>query len=119
MESYVPYILMTLFLAYFLARTFKMSSVKKKLPKLLKEGALVVDVRSPAEYKTGHIEGSINIPLQEISNRYGELDQSKTILLCCASGGRSAVATNILKSKGFLHVHNVGGWSNLCDVKPG
>lgn len=91
-------------------------SVRAKLPEYLKEGAIVVDVRSPGEFVSGHFEGSINIPLGELGNKVGGLDTDKTVLLCCASGSRSGMAAAILKAKGFKKVINAGPWSNLLSV---
>lgn len=80
---------------------------------LLKKGATIVDVRTKAEYQGGHIKGSINIPLNNLSNHYSKLDKHKPIITCCASGVRSAQGKNILKSNGFEEVHNGGGWMSL------
>lgn len=91
-------------------------SVQKKLPEYLKGGAVIVDVRSPTEYASGHIEGSLNIPLQELGNKISNLDKNKTVLLCCASGSRSGMAVAILKGKGFRNVINAGPWSNLASA---
>jgi len=90
-----------------------MSEIKAKLPELLKNGAIVVDVRSPSEYSTGHYEGSINIPLQDLATQADRLDRTKTILLCCASGTRSGMAVSLLRSKGFNQVYNAGCWSSI------
>lgn len=90
-----------------------MSEIKAKLPELLKNGAIVVDVRSPSEYSTGHYEGSINIPLQDLATQADRLDRTKTILLCCASGTRSGMAVSLLRSKGFNQVFNAGCWNNI------
>jgi len=76
-------------------------------------GAKIIDVRTPAEFKGGHITGSVNIPLQSINGKIKKLDKNKTYILCCASGARSGRATGILKSKGFENVHNGGGWMRL------
>ena len=75
-------------------------------------GAVVVDVRTPAEYKLGSSPGSINIPLDILPVRLNELDKSKKIILCCASGGRSGMAVGILKNNGFSDVVNAGPWTN-------
>ncbi len=80
---------------------------------LVKEGALIIDVRTKAEYQGGHIKGSQNIPLSNLSNHYSKLSKEKTIITCCASGTRSAQAKNMLKSNGYTEVHNGGGWSSL------
>ncbi len=81
---------------------------------LVKDGAIILDVRSKGEYDGGHIKGSINIPVDALSNNLNKLkDKNKTIITCCASGMRSAVAKNTLKSKGYTQVYNGGGWSGL------
>ena len=80
---------------------------------LVKQGAIVLDVRSPAEYKQGHVKKSMNIPLNELSNHVSKLKKDTVIITCCASGMRSASAKSILKSNGFTAVYNGGGWSSL------
>jgi phage shock protein E len=80
---------------------------------LVKQGAAILDVRSPAEYKQGHIKGSVNTPLNDLSRHISKLKKEATIITCCASGMRSASAKSILKSNGFTQVHNGGGWNSL------
>lgn len=80
---------------------------------LIKHGAQIVDVRTRAEYGAGHIPGSINIPLNELSNAESLLDRNSPVIICCASGIRSASATSVLLSRGFTKVYNGGGWSKL------
>ncbi|HNC71529.1 MAG TPA: rhodanese-like domain-containing protein, partial [Chitinophagales bacterium] len=79
----------------------------------MQNGAQIIDVRTKAEYQSGHIKGSLNIPLNNLSNHYAKLDKSKTIITCCASGIRSAQAQNILQANGFKEVYNGGGWYGL------
>ncbi len=80
---------------------------------LIKDGAIILDVRSKGEYQGGHIKGSINISVDTLSNNLSKLKKDKPIITCCASGMRSASAKSILKSNGFTEVHNGGGWSSL------
>lgn len=80
---------------------------------LVKDGALIIDVRSPAEYKGGHIKGSKNIPLNELPSQLSKIKKDSVIITCCASGMRSASAKSILKSNQFTTVYNGGGWSSL------
>ena len=80
---------------------------------LMKEGAQIIDVRSPGEFNSGHIKGSINIPLQNIQNNLSKIKRDKPVITCCASGMRSGSAKSILKSNGYKHVHNGGVWSSL------
>jgi rhodanese-related sulfurtransferase len=81
---------------------------------LVKQGAIILDVRSKVEYAGGHIKGSMNISVDQLQNNLGKLkDKNQPIITCCASGMRSASAKSILKSNGFLQVYNGGGWSSL------
>lgn len=70
---------------------------------------LVIDVRTPQEYKSGHIAGAKNIPVNEISSRIGELEKykEKPILVHCASGSRSPKAVNILQKNDFKNVYHL------------
>jgi phage shock protein E len=78
------------------------------------KGAVIIDVRTPAEYQSGHIKGSKNIPLNTISTKINEIVKlNKPVIACCASGMRSAQATSILKSNGIDAI-NGGGWSSLA-----
>ena len=77
---------------------------------LVADGALLVDVRSGGEFAGGHIEGAVNIPIQELSGRMGELgDKEDQIVVYCQSGGRSAMAKRLLERNGFTKVHDMGG----------
>jgi rhodanese-related sulfurtransferase len=80
---------------------------------LVKQGAIILDVRSKGEFQGGHIKGSINIPVDTLNNNLNKLKKDNPIITCCASGMRSASAKRILKSNGFTEVHNGGGWSSL------
>ncbi|MBS1548947.1 MAG: rhodanese-like domain-containing protein [Bacteroidetes bacterium] len=81
---------------------------------LMKNGAIIVDVRTKGEFAGGHIKGSINIPLNTLNQNLKLLkDKNQTIITCCASGMRSASAKAILKNHGYSQVFNGGGWSSL------
>ena len=80
---------------------------------LVSRGAQIIDVRTPGEFKTGHIRGAVNIPLQSISSQTARIKKDKPVITCCASGMRSASAKSILKSNGFEEVYNGGGWMSL------
>lgn len=87
---------------------------KVNYAELVKQGAIILDVRSKGEYAGGHIKGSMNISVDALSSNLNKLkDKNKTIITCCASGMRSASAKSILKSNGYTQVHNGGGWSSL------
>ncbi|PWH84887.1 rhodanese-like domain-containing protein [Brumimicrobium oceani] len=95
----------------FLSRLFG-GGPKVDLAELKKNGALILDVRNPGEFKSGHIKGAKNIPLPELKNKIKSLKKDQVIITCCMSGMRSGSAKNILKSEGF-EVYNGGGWSSL------
>jgi phage shock protein E len=81
---------------------------------LIKQGAIILDVRSKGEFSNGHIKNSINIPVDQLSNNLVKLkDKDKCIICCCASGMRSGAAKRILESGGYKAVYNGGGWSSL------
>lgn len=78
-----------------------------------KRGAIIIDVRTKAEYSQGAISGSKNIPLQNINSKIQEIKKlNKPVITCCASGMRSGSAAAILKSNGIESM-NGGGWSSL------
>jgi len=80
---------------------------------LLKNGAVLVDVRTKAEFVSGHIEGCLNIPLNELQEAMKKFSKNTVLITCCATGVRSESAKNVLVSMGFEKVFNGGGWSIL------
>jgi phage shock protein E len=86
---------------------------KVNMKELMASGALVVDVRTPVEYKDGHVKGAINLPLQTLGNNLNKLKKDQVIITCCRSGSRSGMAKRMLKANGFEQVHNGGAWTNL------
>ena len=82
--------------------------------KLIKENrGTIIDVRTPMEFMGGNAAGSINIPLQELESRKDELKSMKqTLILCCASGGRSGQATQYLIHQG-IDCYNGGSWLDV------
>jgi phage shock protein E len=80
---------------------------------IVAKGAIIVDVRTPEEYKAGHIQGAINIPLDQIKAKSAELKKTgKPIITCCRSGARSGMAKSQLASAG-IEVYNGGAWNAL------
>jgi phage shock protein E len=81
---------------------------------LVAEGAIILDVRSVGEFNSGHIEGAINMPVDNLAKNLGKLkDKNKVIITCCASGMRSGAAKSLLESNGYTNVYNGGGWAGL------
>jgi phage shock protein E len=82
---------------------------------LIENGAILIDVRTPAEFKQGHAIGSKNIPLDTIGSKLKKIEQfKKPIILCCRSGMRSGQATAILKRHGLQEVYNGGPWNKFA-----
>jgi rhodanese-related sulfurtransferase len=78
----------------------------------------VVDVRSEAEYATGHIKGAVNIPLPHLDDRLGEIAAGKPIAVHCEGGYRSAIAASLLQKLGRRDVHDiVGGYKAWVAAK--
>ncbi len=81
---------------------------------LVKNGAVILDVRSKGEYAAGHIKGSMNIAVDQLAQNLNRIpDKQKAIITVCASGMRSGTAKSFLKSKGYTSVHNGGSWNGL------
>lgn len=73
-------------------------------------GAVLLDVRSPQEYREGHIPGSQNVPLQQLDKVEEVTENKDTVLyVYCHSGARSRQAVSLLKHMGYTNVHNIGG----------
>lgn len=73
-------------------------------------GAVLLDVRSPQEYREGHIPSSQNVPLQRLDKVEEVTENKDTVLyVYCRSGARSRQAVSLLKHMGYTNVHNIGG----------
>jgi rhodanese-related sulfurtransferase len=75
------------------------------------DGRYIIDVRSQEEWDSGHIEGAVHIPYDQIAAHIAEVTTDKTahIGLYCRSGGRAGLAVATLKDKGYTNVENLGG----------
>lgn len=106
-------VLSSLFIIYIGYRTYRFATLVDGLPARIAKGAIILDVRTQGEYETGHIEGSVNISLGSIRQRYVELDPEKTYITTCSHGLRSVKAESLLKERGFKNVYNGGAWIDL------
>lgn len=80
----------------------------------LKE-ATIVDVRTPGEFSMGCVEGSVNIPLDQVPHKVEDFKaMKKPLVLCCASGNRSGQAMQFLQANGVEDVYNGGGWNMVA-----
>jgi len=77
--------------------------------RLADRSVLVIDVRQPAEWRRGHIRGSLNLPLTQLASRLHRLPNDKTIVAVCASGHRSALAARTLQRAGYPSENLKGG----------
>jgi phage shock protein E len=96
--------------------TAKSTSSGGTARELVARGAVLLDVRTPEEFREEHVPGAVNVPLQELTARLGEVGpRDRTVVVYCRSGRRSAEATRLLEHAGFRHVHDMGAmleWRN-------
>ena len=83
------------------------------MKKLITDGSFLVDVRTPAEFTEGNVQGSVNIPLNEIQQHLDKFKAKDNIVVYCRSGARSAQAKSILDQNGIANVTNGGSMSSV------
>ncbi len=97
----------------FFDKLFGTSEVSFDVKQLIQKGAVIVDVRTPGEFGSGHIKGSLNIPLDQIGTKIAFLkNKNVPVITVCRSGNRSGAAVGVLKSNG-IEVYNGGAWDSL------
>src|SRR5574338_1695087 len=85
-----------------------------KIKEALRNGAVVIDVRTAYEFDSGHVPNSINIPVDRISLNITRIkDMKKPVIFCCTSGHRSGQAVAVMKKSGFHETYNGGSWENV------
>ena len=90
---------------------------KNKIKEAIRNGAIIIDVRTPHEYDNGKVPSSINIPVDRISVSVERIKaMKKPLVFCCESGMRSNTAKNILKTAGLQEVHNGGSWESVLKI---
>lgn len=87
----------------------KKDITKDELDLYIKEGATIIDVRSPQEYKEGHVNGAISIPDYQMKREIQQImkDKDELIVLYCSTGHRSQNCQRILENLGYTNVYNV------------
>ena len=80
---------------------------------LLAKGAHLVDVRTPAEYHSGALQGAINLPLHSLFHIHQHIDKEDDIVVYCVSGQRSNQAKQLLEQMGYNRVHDLGSYQNI------
>ena len=107
----------TAIVAFFLIK--RMSFVSEETArKHLAQGALVIDVRSPEEFREGHVPDAINLPLGELRESLPRRvkDKSQVLLLHCLSGGRSGLARQQLRRLGYANAFNLGSYARADKI---
>ncbi|NLN25373.1 MAG: rhodanese-like domain-containing protein [Bacteroidetes bacterium] len=87
-----------------------------QLTEVIKDGAFLVDVRTPAEFSAGSVKGAVNIPLDRVPSQLSKFKNKKSIVVFCRSGNRSGQAKRILENNGFQNVINGGTWKDVRSV---
>ena len=89
------------------------SPIKNKL----RQGAIIIDVRTPNEFDQGRVPDSINIPVDRIAaNAIRIKEMKRPVICCCASGERSSQAVKMLKAKGLKDIYNGGSWIQVLKI---
>jgi len=92
---------------------FNQGNSSENLETLIKDGAFLVDVRTPQEFADGNVKGSTNIPLDILESQLDKFKDKKHIVVFCRSGNRSSHAQSILEDNGFTNVTNGGTWQEV------
>ena len=113
-------LLATLMLSVFTTTIVAQQTSREKIAwQDIKQGVLVVDVRTAKEFDTGHIKNALNIPYDIAVNQFTALgiDKERRIVLYCRSGNRSEKAITALTEAGYTNLHNGGGYDGLMKNK--
>lgn len=86
------------------------------LAEIINSDAFLVDVRSPMEFASEKVKGSVNIPVDQIQNHLAKFKSKNNIVVFCRSGARSSQAKAILERNGIANVTNGGTWHNVASL---
>lgn len=92
------------------------SSNNEELRNIIKDGAYLVDVRTKAEYESGNVKGSVNIPLDQIQQNIAKFKNKKNVVVFCRSGMRATQTKAVLQQNGIGNVVNAGTWQNVNSI---
>jgi rhodanese-related sulfurtransferase len=112
LRSNKSFIFLFIILSYFGVTFIGHSADAAVLSNSTIQHSIIIDVRTPEEFADKSNPASINIPLNELETKFSIIDKEKTVIVCCASGRRSALAAAILKRHGFKNVVDAGSWRN-------
>lgn len=104
-------IILAVIILFFVAKKMGQVNAQKAI-ELIREGAVLIDVRTEAEFSGGSVGSAINLPLDQLGEKISTIvtDKQKPILVFCLSGSRSAFAKRVLISAGYTNVHNLGSF---------
>jgi rhodanese-related sulfurtransferase len=86
------------------------------LTPIIREGAFLVDVRTPGEFAGGSVPGAVNIPLDQIQQKINQFNNKKAVVVFCRSGMRSGQAHGLLQQMGIPAVYNGGTWQDVLSI---
>jgi phage shock protein E len=90
---------------------------RSKIKEALRQGAIIIDVRTGNEFDMGKVPGSVNIPVDRILINTPRIKaMGKPIVFCCSSGMRSGMAVRIMKENGLKEVYNGGSWERVLKM---
>ena len=117
MDWIIVAITVILLIAYIFLRRKNQISAETAIA-YLKHGAMLIDVRTAAEYELAHLEGARNLPLPQIDSLIVEQvpDRNQVLLLHCQSGARSGVAKNRLIALGYANTYNLGSYDRAAHI---
>jgi phage shock protein E len=117
MNLTTAFIILAVLTAFILLKRANQISSKEALAHL-KRGALVIDVRTPSEFSSGHLPSAINLPLDQIETALPRRvkDKSQVLLLHCQSGMRSGVAQKKMKALGYSNAYNMGSYGRAAEI---
>lgn len=119
MSWFIPMMLVAVVATMFIVLVIRNSLVPEaRARELLRRGALLVDVRSPDEFRQDSIPGATNIPWNTVRDRFPEFvaDRNQPVLVHCLSGGRSAIAQRELKAIGYANIFNLGSLARAREI---
>jgi phage shock protein E len=88
-----------------------------KIKEALRQGAVIIDVRTAHEFDQGKVRSSVNIPIDRININIGRIRQmQKPIIICSDSDSESEKAINILKANGIKEIYNGGSWTRMLKI---
>lgn len=116
--NYMNYVLAALGIGFLVLKFVRSRTVKKQMKQLIenKSKYFLLDVRTPGEFASVSVPGSVNIPLAELPSRMKELAGKENIIVYCQSGMRAGQAKSILQNNGHKDVINAGSWQSVANT---